>query len=66
MLRLVILAAVMLPLIAALLVAAGVPDAVAGWRAIQRRVLRRTPAQAALQHEQATSQPPQDHSRHVP
>ncbi|MCB0930860.1 MAG: murein biosynthesis integral membrane protein MurJ [Mycobacterium sp.] len=58
MLRLVILAAVMLPLIAALLVAAGVPDAVAGWRAIQRRVLRRTPAQAALQHEQATSQPP--------
>lgn len=52
MLRLVVLAAVMLPLIGVLLVAAGVPDAVAGWQAIQRRVLRRAPADAALQPSQ--------------
>ncbi len=44
MLRLAILAAVMLPLTGALMVAARVPDAVAGWGAIRRRVGRRAPA----------------------
>lgn len=41
MVRLVILAAVMVPLLVALLVAGRVPDAVAGWAAVRRRILRR-------------------------
>ena len=40
MLRLMILAIVMLPLTAGLTVAAGVPDAVAGWGAVRRRLGR--------------------------
>jgi putative peptidoglycan lipid II flippase len=58
MLRLAIIAAVMLPLIAIMIVVAGVPDAVAGWGAIQRRVLRRAATPAPVQHEPATSQLP--------
>lgn len=38
MLRLLILGAVMLPIIAGLMVIAGVPDAVAGWDAVRRRL----------------------------
>jgi putative peptidoglycan lipid II flippase len=41
MVRLVILSAFMLPLLAGLLVAGRVPDAVAGWAAVRRRILRR-------------------------
>ena len=41
MVRLMILAAIMLPLLAALLVAGRVPDAVAGWAAVRRRIRRR-------------------------
>ena len=43
MLRLAILAAVMLPILAGAMVAARVPDAVAGWAAIRRRLGRREP-----------------------
>ena len=41
MVRLMILAAIMLPLLAGLLVAGRVPDAVAGWAAVRRRIRRR-------------------------
>lgn len=58
MLRLGIIGAVMLPPIAIMAVAAGVPDAVAGWGAIQRRVLRRAPAPTASKPDAAPSQLP--------
>ncbi len=48
MVRLMILAAIMLPVLAALMVAGRVPDAVAGSAAVRRRILRRgAPADAA-------------------
>ena len=58
MLRLAILAAVMLPVLAAGMLAARVPDAVAAWGAVQRRIARRrpdsaSPANSHLPHKHA-------------
>lgn len=47
MVRLVIIAAVMLPIMVGIMLAARVPDMAAGWAAVQRRVLRRAAAPAA-------------------
>ncbi len=47
MVRLVIIAAVMVPILVALMLAAQVPDMTAGWAAVRRRVLRRPVAAAA-------------------
>lgn len=57
MLRLLIFAAVMVPILAAVMLAARVPDALAAWRAVQRRIPRRTavaasPANSHLPHKQ--------------
>lgn len=56
MLRLLIFAAVMLPVLAAVMLAARVPDALAAWRAVQRRIPRRaavaaSPANSHLPHK---------------
>ena len=56
MVRLVILAAVMLPVLAAGMLAARVPDAVAAWGAVRRRISRRrtvsgSPADSQLPHK---------------
>lgn len=60
MLRLLILGAVMLPIIIALMVVAGVPDAVAGWAAVRRRLPGRSrPDRGTAQHH---SLEPQGHT----
>ncbi len=56
MVRLMIIAAVMVPILVALMLAARVPDMTAGWAAVQRRVLRRpvtaaAPADSHLPHK---------------
>ena len=55
LLRLLILTAVMLPILVAVMLAARVPDAVAGWSAIRRRLARKprpsTPPDSQLPHE---------------
>ena len=56
MVRLMILAAVMLPVLAAVMLAARVPDALAGWGAVRRRFGRRravsaSPANSHLPHK---------------
>jgi putative peptidoglycan lipid II flippase len=57
MVRLMILAAVMLPVLAAGMLAARVPDAVAAWGAVRRRIGRRGPESASP----ADSQLPHKH-----
>ncbi len=57
MLRLLIIAAVMLPILMAVMLAAGVPDAVAGWAAVRRRV-RRDGGAAAQLHSQLPHEQP--------
>jgi len=63
MVRLLIIAAVMVPVLAGLMLAARVPDMTAGWAAVQRRVLRRgapaaesgaAPVDSHLPHRQPT------------
>ncbi|MCB1287204.1 MAG: murein biosynthesis integral membrane protein MurJ [Mycobacterium sp.] len=55
LLRLLILTAVMLPILVAMMLAARVPDAVAGWSAVHRRLVRKprpaTPPDSQLPHE---------------
>lgn len=57
MVRLLILAGVMLPIMAAVMVAGRVPDAVAGWGAVRRRLSRTgdpTPPDSQLPHQPPT------------
>lgn len=46
LLRLAVLGVIMLPIVAAVMIAARVPDAVAGWTAIKRRITRTPPVAA--------------------